>query len=330
MKKIIIVSLLVIISQNVFSQSNYQKVSKIIESLGNIRIATQTIRNNADSLGIFILLDSLDIITNELENQVNKIVVNDKPKETDISMIDTFKYDDIITEDTPNTDDHNGTNDKYSNRSDYYNQLLNASKRKKVYLELQHGFVGLKKDNSILNIGANTPDHETTNSTYWDISLKVRNKLSKSDSSAVSFIYGLGYSVNGYANSNDMRLTMSNDMPEYVKETDLRNDARVKVGYLYLPLELEFSLSRKIRLGIGGFGGYRVKTNQILGYRINKETIDVERSGDYKLNNWNYGGSANISLSSFGLVFKYHASPVFQENKNFNYNAYTIGLNIKL
>jgi hypothetical protein len=328
MKKLIFATCIITIAQFGISQSQYQKVSKIIESLGNIRIETQNIRNNADSVGIFVLLDSLDIITNSLENHMNKVVINDKKMETDISAIDTFNYDEKITEESTNQDGNSEYNQRYNNRSDYYSRLMNVGKRNKIYFELQHGFVGIKKDATILNPAAKTPNHETTSSTYWDFALKVRNSLG--DSSSLSFIYGLGYGVNGFTNDNNMRLTLNNDKPEFVDEQNLRNDATFKVGYIYVPLELEIGLTRKIRFTIGGFGGYRVHTNQILKYKIGNEKIDTERSGNYAFNNWNYGGSANLSFSNWGLGFKYHASPLFQENTNFNYNTYSLGFSVKL
>jgi hypothetical protein len=105
-------------------------------------------------------------------------------------------------------------------------------------------------------------------------------------------------------------------------------EARFKNVYLVAPLHLEFDFSgnkskngntgfsthKAVRFGIGGYGGFRIKSKQKIYYNINDDKERVKSKGDFNASDFIYGLSTYIGYKETSLYFKYDLNPLFENN----------------
>jgi len=137
--------------------------------------------------------------------------------------------------------------------------------------------------------------------------------------------YGLSLMYNNLESDDDFYWVREGDVTNYV-ESDINLDhSRLRNVYLALPLHLEFDFGKSKtpgvykkqqgwRLGIGGYGGYRLKSKQVLRYEIDGDDIETRRKGDFNVNDFTYGLSTYIGYKSMSLYVKYDLNPLFKDN----------------
>lgn len=115
--------------------------------------------------------------------------------------------------------------------------------------------------------------------------------------------------------------------------------SRFKNVYLVAPLHLEFDFSgnksrngksgfsthKGFRLGIGGYGGFRIKSKQKLFYDQGDDKVRIKTKGNFNANDFNYGVSSYIGYKATSLYLKYDLNPLF-ENNVVDQNNISLGL----
>lgn len=105
-------------------------------------------------------------------------------------------------------------------------------------------------------------------------------------------------------------------------------DSRFKNVYLVAPLHLEFDFSgnksnlgnssftshKGVRFGIGGYGGFRVKSKQKMYYNIDDDKIRIKTKGNFNTNDFIYGVSTYLGYKETSLYLKYDLNPLFKNN----------------
>ncbi|WP_304197936.1 hypothetical protein [Flavobacterium alvei] len=105
-------------------------------------------------------------------------------------------------------------------------------------------------------------------------------------------------------------------------------DSRFKNVYLVAPLHLEFDFSGKksnygnssfsthksVRFGIGGYGGFRIKSKQKMYYNIDDDKIRIKTKGDFNANDFIYGVSTYLGYKETSLYLKYDLNTLFENN----------------
>ena len=105
-------------------------------------------------------------------------------------------------------------------------------------------------------------------------------------------------------------------------------DSRFKNVYLVAPLHLEFDFSgnkskfgnssfsthKGVRFGIGGYGGFRIKSKQKMYYNIDDDKIRIKTKGDFNANDFIYGVSTYLGYKATSLYLKYDLNPLFENN----------------
>jgi hypothetical protein len=106
-------------------------------------------------------------------------------------------------------------------------------------------------------------------------------------------------------------------------------DSRLRNVFVTVPLHLEFDFTKKrindagkeifkthksVRLGIGGYAGFRVKSKQKLCYEIDGNDFTAKEKGDFNVNDFIYGVSAYLGFSETSLYVKYDLNPMFADN----------------
>jgi hypothetical protein len=105
-------------------------------------------------------------------------------------------------------------------------------------------------------------------------------------------------------------------------------DSRFKNVYLVAPLHLEFDFTknkstngssnfrthRGMRFGIGGYGGFRIKSKQKLFYDEDDDKVRIKTKGDFNANDFIYGVSTYLGYKETSLYLKYDLNPLFKNN----------------
>jgi len=116
-------------------------------------------------------------------------------------------------------------------------------------------------------------------------------------------------------------------------------DSRFKNVYLVAPLHLEFDFSKNkstsgsshfnthkgVRFGIGGYGGFRIKSKQKMFYSVDDDKVRIKTKGDFNANDFIYGVSTYLGYKATSLYLKYDLNPLF-ENNPVDQNNISLGL----
>ena len=146
---------------------------------------------------------------------------------------------------------------------------------------------------------------------------------------------------------NNLRPTDNRYFVKNGNQTDLvtssvnLDESRFRNVYLTAPLHLEFDFTPKklskdgtktyfrthesFRFWIGGYGGVRVKTKQILKYEVDDVKVKEKQKGDFNVSDFNYGLSAYLGYGQTSLYVKYDLNPMFKNN-NIDQNNVSLGL----
>lgn len=134
---------------------------------------------------------------------------------------------------------------------------------------------------------------------------------------------------------NNLRPTDNRFFLKNGEQTELQtgsvnfDESRLRNVYLVAPIHLEFDFTPKktnkegntyfrthesLRLGIGGYGGVRVKSKQILKYEREGDRVKDKQKGDFNVSDVIYGLSAYLGYEEISLYVKYDVNPLFKNN----------------
>lgn len=171
----------------------------------------------------------------------------------------------------------------------------------------------------------------------WGVSWNTR--LLK-DHNLLHAKYGLSFMYNTVRTVNDLHYVKDGNQThlEYfgrdIKSSKFRNVQMV------VPVHLEFDFTPKrtnedgksifkthesFRLGIGGFGGFNIKTKQITKYKEDGVSVRIREKDDFNTPTFVYGLSAYVGHGQTALYVKYNLNPVFKDNP-VEQNNISIGL----
>ncbi len=203
---------------------------------------------------------------------------------------------------------------------------VKVTRRTKMYFDFSIGLSGMVDNISSPVTDRFYPEAKTWGSRYWDIGLKFKTRIGGTNSKA-SITYGLSYLLNSLEFANDAKIEMTNGAPKFVKVDNATNSTELNIGYLTIPIGLEFKVGKKGKLGVGGYAGYRIRSVQNIDYKNDTERIEESRKANYGLNNIMYGASAKIGVGGLVLTGRYNLSTLFKDtNKDYQYNLYNLGL----
>jgi hypothetical protein len=329
----LIFSVILVFSINALSaQSDDQmKLENLKYYLTSLKDNIESMRYYTDSVKVLELLDQLEVLAANVEVEVNKVSLPES--ENYQTTIETYEDENNTSyEDTTN---YNNDYTDFSTFEDNVQDGIGLSKympfKKKFNTNLKIEFGINSLNNNIDEIaGINYPEINTGGSWYWDFGL-VRSARLGGKESKVALNYGISFLKNRYKLENDVLLTTNvNGNPEFIEIQNTKDNPKLNVGYLNVPLSLTFALSKKTKLEIGGYAGYRVHTVQKNHLKIGKENIHEQRYARHELNNWMYGAKVSLDISGFHLIGRYNFSKLFNDNPSYDYNTFMIGTGISL
>lgn len=312
-------------------ESDYDKLENLKYYLSSLKDNAQSMRYYTDSTKIISLLDQLDVITTALENELNTVVVPE-PEITEVMP-------EVEVPTTNETNENMGDSATWpemndESQNDDSNDNLGISKympfknKFNTSFEIQFGINALQQGNAAPS-GILSPEINPGGSWYWDFALTRRARLGGKNSK-VALNYGISYLKNRFKLENDLRLTAVDGVPVFQEVADLKDNPKLNIGYINVPLSLTFSLSKKTKLKVGGYVGYRVHTVQKFQLKTQNEKINEQRYAGYELNDWMYGATSSLDISGFDLIARYNFSKVFKDNPNYDFNTFMIGTSVSL
>jgi hypothetical protein len=205
----------------------------------------------------------------------------------------------------------------------YRDSLANASeKRTTSQFIYAIGFNNAITDGSLEN-----SDFKFASSRFYEWGVSNNTRISKTNN-LFHIKYGISLMYNDLRPTENRVFTLNGNQTTLQTSTLALKSTRFRNVYLVAPLHLEFDFTKKkekdgktifkshegFRLGIGGYGGIRIKSKQKIEYEIDDLDYDEKAKGDFNASNFIYGLSAYVGYKETSLYIKYDLNPIFQDN----------------
>ncbi|TXD50806.1 MULTISPECIES: hypothetical protein [unclassified Polaribacter] len=179
----------------------------------------------------------------------------------------------------------------------------------------------------------NNSEYQFWRSRFYEVGFTWKTSITKRPSQ-LYFKYGVSFLWNNLRPENNQfhlkndKVTELQDFPENLSESRLRH---VQMNF---PMHLEWDLSKNsvfkdggisdrtnqaVRLGVGGFVGFKLGTRQYLEFD-DANNIDIEevQYDNFNMNTVNYGLSAYVGYKATSLYLKYDLNPLFKNTETRN------------
>lgn len=186
--------------------------------------------------------------------------------------------------------------------------------------------------NNVINEGdfstLENSDFSTWGSRFYEWGITYKTRILK-EHNLLQAKYGFSVMYNNLnPTQNRFFVQDGNQTILETADVDLRR-SRLRNVYLVLPLHLEFDFTksktnsegkkifytqRAPRIGIGGYGGLRLKSKQKTAYSLDDVNYYNKVLGDFNATNFIYGLSTYVGYRNTSLYFKYDLNNLFQNN----------------
>jgi predicted RNA-binding protein with RPS1 domain len=179
-------------------------------------------------------------------------------------------------------------------------------------------------NNVVTNGNVSHSDFQFNKSMFYEWGLSMSTRL-LNNNNLLQGKYGLSLMYNNLRPTEN-RYFVTDANQTYLVQSDVAlKHSRLRNVYLSVPVHLEFDFGRQTadagfkkqqgwRMGIGGYGGARIKSKQVLRYELDGDDITEKRKGDFNATSWIYGVSSYIGYKNVGLYVKYDLNPLFEHN----------------
>lgn len=171
-------------------------------------------------------------------------------------------------------------------------------------------------------------DFKYWKSHFYEWGLTYNTRILKEDN-LLHFKYGMSLIYNNLRATDDRYFVKNGSQTDLVSSTIHLDESRFRNVYIMVPMHLEFDFTKKeirddanyfrthqgVRVGLGGFAGFRVKSKQILCFDdASGNDVEQKTKGNYNVNDFNYGLSTYVGYKSTSLYLKYDLQPLFEKN----------------
>lgn len=184
----------------------------------------------------------------------------------------------------------------------------------------------------------NDSDYKFWQSHFYELGFTFKTRFSKRPSSTY-FKYGISFLWNNLRADNNRYHQVNGNTTNLVTFSEPLSESRLRHVQMTFPMHLEFDFSnnkkyddgfvkdrthKSMRLGVGGFFGFKLGTRQYLEY-VNSTGVRVEevQKNSFNTNTLNYGLSGFLAYKGYGLYVKYDLNPLF---KNTDIRNLSLGL----
>ncbi|TXD49159.1 hypothetical protein [Polaribacter sp. IC073] len=171
-------------------------------------------------------------------------------------------------------------------------------------------------------------DYKVWASHFYELGFTWKTRFSRKASN-LYFKYGLSFLWNNLRLEDNQQHVKNGDRTELEVYPHNLIESRLRHAQVTFPLHLEWDFSknkkykdgfiydrtnRSLRVGFGGFVGFKLGTRQYLEYEDarNVEVKEVQFN-NFNMNTINYGVSAYVGYQSTSLYVKYDLNPLFKD-----------------
>ncbi|WP_435415291.1 hypothetical protein [Polaribacter aestuariivivens] len=176
----------------------------------------------------------------------------------------------------------------------------------------------------------NDSEYQFWRSRFYELGFTWKTRFTK-EASQLYFKYGVSFLWNNLRLENNQYHVKNGDMTEIQTFPENLTESRLRHVQMNFPIHLEWDLSKNkkyddgfvydrtnqsVRLGIGGFVGFKLGTRQYLEYDdSNNVEIKQIQYDNFNMNTINYGLSAYVGYRSTSLYVKYDLNPLFKDTE---------------
>ena len=179
-------------------------------------------------------------------------------------------------------------------------------------------------------------------SRFFEFGWTWRTRVFK-ESNFIRFHYGLSFQFNGLKPKDNKYFMVDGGQTQLETfEYDLKK-SKFRMDNLVFPVHFEFgpskyretddrvrySIVRRFRIGLGGYGGFNMGTRQKLKYKRAGENVKEKLKRGYNTSNFVYGLSGYVGVGGVQLYAKYDLSPIFKNAVEEQHNI-SLGLRFDL
>ncbi|WP_282073794.1 hypothetical protein [Polaribacter atrinae] len=179
----------------------------------------------------------------------------------------------------------------------------------------------------------NDSDYKFWQSHFYELGWTWKTRFTK-EPSQLYFKYGVSFLWNNLRLENNSVHVKNGDLTEIQVFDDKLSESRLRHVQMNFPMHVEWDFSKNktykdgvkrdrtnksVRLGLGGFVGFKLGTRQYLEYKdANAIAIEEVEKDNYNMNTVNYGLSAYVGYRSTSLYVKYDLNPLFKKTETRN------------
>lgn len=213
------------------------------------------------------------------------------------------------------------------------------SKKKKKYKNYKttSQFVFALGTNNVLvnnKLGSlNNSNYKFWQSHFYEVGFTFKTRLTEAPSKAY-IKYGLSFLWNNLRAENNQYHVLNANQTNLATFSETLLESRFRHVQMIFPTHLEFDFSkskkykngfirdathRSLRLGVGGFFGFKIGTRQYLEFK-NSNGVKVEevQKNGFNTNVLTYGLSGFLAYRDIGLYAKYDLNPLFKNTETRN------------
>ncbi|EAR11972.1 hypothetical protein PI23P_11582 [Polaribacter irgensii 23-P] len=200
-----------------------------------------------------------------------------------------------------------------------------ASKRTKTQFVFAAGLNNVLNHNKLSSL--NNSEYEFWQSHFYELGWTWKTRLTE-DPSQVYFKYGVSFLWNNLRLKENRVHVKNEETTEVQMYGNQLSESRLRHVQLNFPMHFEWDLSKNkifddgeikdrtnkaMRLGFGGFVGFKLGTRQYLEYSdANGVDIEEVQLDHFNMNTINYGLSAYLGYTSKSIYVKYDLNPLFK------------------
>ena len=173
-------------------------------------------------------------------------------------------------------------------------------------------------------------DYQFWQSHFYELGWTWKTRMDR-DASKLYFKYGVSFLWNNLRAKNNKYHVVNGGKTDLVVHPEKLTENRLRHVQMNFPVHFEWDFSRNgeysdghkrdrtnqsVRLGLGGFVGFKLGTRQYIEYR-NSSDVKVEelQKDNFNMNILNYGLSAYVAYRSTGFYVKYDMNSLFKNTE---------------
>ncbi len=307
-----------------------QKVKDIDKQLANKEISEITAENLKKDAAAYHA-KQIEKLVSEQERLL-QMLVQDRANGK-IASSDDFTYDDENTFTIGNKTFKLDIKDNDDFDNNLNKRITKRSKRKHSRSTTTQFVFALGVNNVLVDnqfSSLDNSEYQFWRSRFYEVGWTWKTRLTKR-ASQFYLKYGVSFLWNNLRLEDNRIHTLNGNITEIQDFPNPLTESRLRHVQMNFPLHLEWDLSKNrkyadgttrdrtnnsVRIGLGGFFGFKLGTRQYLEYRDNNDVeIEEVQFDNFNMNTFNYGISSYVGYKSTSLYVKYDLNPLFQDTE---------------